>query len=50
MKVKKTFTIDKEVWKQFHEFCNKKSINKSLLLENYIKKILDNDNNNSNID
>lgn len=51
MKIKKTFTIDEEIWKKFHELCNKKSINKSLLLENYIKKIiLDNDNNKSNID
>jgi hypothetical protein len=51
MKIKKTFTIDKDIWKKFYELCNKNSINKSLLLENYIKKIvLDNDNDKSNID
>jgi metal-responsive CopG/Arc/MetJ family transcriptional regulator len=36
MKTKLTISIDKELLKKFDEYCNKKSLNKSKLLSNYI--------------
>ncbi len=32
------FTIDKEIVKEFTEIAKKKAINKSALIENYIKQ------------
>jgi hypothetical protein len=40
MKIQKTFTIEKEVWVKFNEIAKMKSINKSLLIENYLKDII----------
>lgn len=40
MKVQKTFTIDKDIYEKFLKYCSDKSINKSLFVENCIKKLL----------
>lgn len=49
MKLKKTFTIDSNVWKKFDEISSKNSINKSLFIENCLKKLIeDYDNNKRN--
>jgi len=40
MKVQKTFTIDKNIYDEFMVYCNNMSINKSLFVENSIKKLL----------
>jgi hypothetical protein len=42
MKVQKTFTIDDDTYKEFSSLCKKLSINKSLFVENSIKKLLEN--------
>jgi hypothetical protein len=41
MKIKKTFTIESNVWKKFDSISKLKSINKSLLVENVLKKIIE---------
>ena len=38
-----SFSIDDKIVIKFNEYCNKSSINKSLFIENYIKKVLDNE-------
>jgi hypothetical protein len=40
MKIQKTFTIDKEIYIKFNEYCKERSINKSLFVENSIKNII----------
>jgi hypothetical protein len=40
MKIKKTFTIDSQLWSKFDLMCKEKSINKSLYIENSIKKLI----------
>lgn len=40
MKAQKTFTIDKDIYLEFSKLCNEKSINKSLFVENSIKKFI----------
>jgi len=41
MKIKKTFTIESEIWKKFDSISKMESINKSLLVENALKKIIE---------
>jgi hypothetical protein len=43
MKVQKTFTIDKEIYEKFLKYTKNKSINKSLFVENSMKKLLKKD-------
>lgn len=38
MKIKKTFTIEKQEWLEFDKLSKEKSINKSLFIENCIKE------------
>lgn len=45
MKLTKTFTIDDVVYKKFSELTKKKSINKSLFIENAMKDYIDKENN-----
>lgn len=40
MKIQKTFTIDNDVWNSFNEISKSKSYNKSLLIENYMRDIV----------
>jgi len=40
MKIQKTFTIDEKIYEKFLSYCNEISINKSLFVENCIKKLL----------
>jgi len=40
MKKQKTFTIDENVWNKYNELSIKKSINKSLQIENYMKDMI----------
>jgi len=40
MKVQKTFTIEKEIVKEFDKISKEKSINKSLFIENSMKKFI----------
>ena len=40
MKIQKTFTIDKNVWEKYNEISKKKSYNKSLQIENFMKDII----------
>lgn len=40
MKIKRTFTIDEEAWIKFEIICKELAINKSLFIENYIKKTI----------
>ena len=47
MKIKKTFTIDEKLWKEFEIISDKLSINKSLYFENCIKKLIIKENDNS---
>lgn len=42
MKKTKTFTIDKEVLDRFIEISKKESLNKSLFIENNIKRYIEN--------
>lgn len=37
-----SYTVDHTLVEQFNKYCKKNSINKSLLIENYIKKLLEN--------
>ena len=41
MKVQKTFTIEKEVSKEFDKISKEKSINKSLFIENSMKEFIE---------
>jgi len=41
MKIQRTFTIEKEISNKFDEISKKKSINKSLFIENSIKEFLE---------
>lgn len=41
MKVQKTFTIEKEVVKEFDKVSKEKSINKSLFIENCMKEFIE---------
>jgi len=40
MKIQKTFTIEKEVWDKYNDISKRKSDNKSLQLENFMKDII----------
>lgn len=40
MKIKRTFTIDKETWLKFEKVSKEKSLNKSLFIENTIKNYI----------
>lgn len=40
MKIQKTFTIDKDIWEKYHELSKKRSYNKSLQIENFMKDII----------
>jgi metal-responsive CopG/Arc/MetJ family transcriptional regulator len=40
MKVQKTFTIEKEISKEFDRISKEKSINKSLFIENAMKEFI----------
>jgi len=40
MKVQKTFTIEKEISKEFDKISKEKSINKSLFIENAMKEFI----------
>ena len=42
MKTKLTISIDKDLLNKFDKFCNEKSLNKSKLLCNFIKKQVEN--------
>jgi hypothetical protein len=48
MKIQKTFTIDNDVWYKFNEISKLKSYNKSLLIENYMKEIINMNNDTKN--
>jgi hypothetical protein len=37
-----SYTVDNTLIDQFNEYCKKNSINKSLLIQNYIKELLEN--------
>lgn len=43
-KIKKTFTINKELYKKFEDISIKLSLNKSKFIENKIKELVDNTN------
>jgi len=45
MKVTKTFTIDNNVYKEFNKLSKQNSINKSLFLENCMKKFIEQEKN-----
>jgi len=40
MKIQKTFTIEEKVWDEFNKIAKLKSINKSLLIENHMRDII----------
>jgi len=40
MKTQKTFTIEKEIYKEFDKISKEKSINKSLFIENAMKEFI----------
>jgi predicted transcriptional regulator len=50
MKKTKTFTIDEKVYKQFNELAKKRSINKSLFIENSMKEYIKKEENKDVID
>jgi len=39
-KIKKTFTIDEDVWERFNEISKEMSLNKSLNIENHMKDVI----------
>lgn len=41
MKVQKTFTIEKEIIKEFDRISKEKSLNKSLFIENCMKEFIE---------
>jgi hypothetical protein len=41
MKVQKTFTIEKEIVKEFDKLSKEKSLNKSLFIENSMKEFIE---------
>lgn len=41
MKIKKTFTVEEEISKEFDNISKEKSINKSLFLENCMKEFIE---------
>lgn len=44
MKKTKTFTIEESIYKKFDEIAKKKSINKSLFIENAMKNYIEKEN------
>jgi predicted transcriptional regulator len=45
MKKTKTFTIEDDIYKKFNELAKKKSINKSLFIENALKDYIEKEEN-----